>query len=48
MAKITLGGNPANTVGTLPEIGTTAPDFTLTAADLSSKKSQIFLAKEKY
>jgi len=47
MAKITLGGNPANTVGTLPEIGTTAPDFTLTAADLSSKNISDFSGKRK-
>ena len=38
MAQITLGGNPATTLGTLPENGTKAPDFNLTAADLSSKK----------
>ena len=35
MAQITLGGNPATTIGTLPETGTKAPDFNLTAADLS-------------
>ena len=38
MTQITLGGNPATTLGTLPETGTKAPEFTLTAADLSSKK----------
>lgn len=37
MASITLGGAPANTRGTLPEIGSNAPDFTLTATDMSSK-----------
>ncbi len=37
MAKITLGGNPAETIGNLPEVGTTAPNFTLTATDLSPK-----------
>ena len=47
MVKITLGGNPATTVGTLPEIGTTAPDFTLTAADLSSKNISDFSGKRK-
>ena len=47
MAQITLGGNPATTVGTLPEIGTTAPDFTLTAADLSSKNISDFSGKRK-
>lgn len=37
MASITLGGNPAETNGTLPEIGSTASNFTLTATDMSSK-----------
>lgn len=35
MATITLGGNPVNTVGNLPEKGTKAPDFTLVKGDLS-------------
>ena len=48
MAQITLGGNPATTLGTLPENGTKAPDFNLTAADLSSKKCQTIQVKEKY
>lgn len=47
MAHITLGGNPVTTVGTLPKIGTTAPDFTLTAADLSSKNISDFSGKRK-
>jgi thiol peroxidase len=34
MAEVTLGGNPVHTVGELPEIGTKAPDFTVTAGDL--------------
>jgi len=37
MASITLGGNPAETIGTLPEVGSTASNFTLTATDMSSK-----------
>jgi thiol peroxidase len=37
MASITLGGNPADTSGTLPKIGSIAPNFTLTATDLTSK-----------
>jgi len=37
MAKVTLGGTPVNTSGTLPEVGTKAPDFKLTATDLSTK-----------
>lgn len=35
MANITLKGNPIHTVGNLPEVGSTAPDFTLTKSDLS-------------
>mgnify|MGYP003626507190 FL=1 len=37
MANITLGGNPIETTGNLPAIGSTAPDFKLTATDLSDK-----------
>ena len=47
MAQITLGGNPATTLGTLPETGTKDPDFTLTAADLSSKKLSDYSSKRK-
>ncbi|NAY90802.1 thiol peroxidase [Muricauda sp. JGD-17] len=36
MASITLGGNPANTVGELPAQNTKAPDFTLTKSDMST------------
>ncbi|MDC8000491.1 thiol peroxidase [Aequorivita todarodis] len=38
MAQIKLGENTVETVGTLPKIGDTAPDFNLTAQDLGSKK----------
>jgi thiol peroxidase len=37
MATVTLKGNPINTSGELPKIGTKAPDFKLTATDLSTK-----------
>lgn len=37
MAKVTLGGTLVNTSGTLPEIGSQAPDFKLTATDLTPK-----------
>ena len=37
MAKITLGGNPIETTGNLPSVGSKAPDFKLTATDLSDK-----------
>ncbi|SDM44111.1 thiol peroxidase [Actinomyces ruminicola] len=35
MATITLEGNPINTVGTLPAVGSKAPDFELAGADLA-------------
>ena len=37
MASITLGGTPTNTIGELPKVGSKAPGFTMSAADLSSK-----------
>lgn len=42
MATIKLGGNNIETVGTLPRVGDDAPDFNLTAQDLSSKKLSDF------
>ncbi len=36
MASITLGGNPINTNGELPQIGSKAIDFNLVKTDLSS------------
>ncbi len=35
MATVTLKGGAINTSGNLPEVGTNAPDFLLTATDLS-------------
>mgnify|MGYP002637037733 CR=1 FL=1 len=35
MSQITLGGTPCKTIGTLPEIGSTAKDFSLAKNDLS-------------
>lgn len=37
MAKITLGGNPAETIGHLPNIGSQLSNFKLVAVDLSTK-----------
>jgi thiol peroxidase len=37
MAHITLGGTPVETIGSLPEVGSKAPDFKLTAIDMSTK-----------
>lgn len=34
MAKINLKGNEINTIGNLPEVGQSAPNFTLTKTDL--------------
>lgn len=36
MAKVTLKGNPINTSGDLPAVGSKAPDFTLVKTDLSA------------
>ena len=35
MATVTLKGNPIRTSGELPDVGSAAPDFTLTKLDLS-------------
>lgn len=35
MADITLGGTPTKTIGDLPTVGSTIPDFTLSRNDLS-------------
>lgn len=47
MAKITLGGNPIETSGTLPAIGSKAPDFILTKEDLSDVTLASFAGKKK-
>jgi thioredoxin-dependent peroxiredoxin len=36
MASITLGGNPINTNGELPKVGSKAPEFQLVKTDLST------------
>ena len=36
MATVTFQGNPFETVGNLPEVGTQCPDFELVKADLSN------------
>jgi thioredoxin-dependent peroxiredoxin len=45
MAQITLRGNPINTVGELPSVGSQAPDFSLTSTDLGAVKSDQFSGK---
>ena len=47
MATITLNGNPIQTIGYLPQIGSTAPPFRLTAADLSDAALDSFKGKRK-
>ncbi|WP_418639062.1 thiol peroxidase [Winogradskyella sp.] len=42
MANITLGGNPIETSGNLPSVGSKAPDFKLTATDLSTKSLTVY------
>jgi len=46
MADITLKGNPIHTQGNLPAVGAKAPDFKLTAADLSEKSFSDFKGKK--
>lgn len=38
MTKITFKGNPVNTGGSLPDVGSLAPDFSLVKTDLSELK----------
>lgn len=45
MAKITLAGNPIQTLGELPKIGEFAKEFTLVAVDLSEKSLTDFKGK---
>ncbi|TWO33089.1 thiol peroxidase [Seonamhaeicola sediminis] len=42
MATVTLKGNPIKTSGNLPKVGDKAPDFNLTATDLSTKSLKDF------
>ncbi len=42
MATVTLKGNPFQTIGELPSIGSKAPEFSLTASDLSTKSLEGF------
>lgn len=45
MAEVTLGGNPVNTSGDLPQVGSAAPAFTLTGSDLSDVSASGFEGK---
>lgn len=46
MAAITLKGNPVHTSGDLPGVGSAAPAFSLTAADLSQKSLGDYAGKK--
>ena len=46
MAQTKLGENTVNTLGDLPAIGSTAPDFTLTGNDLKEVKLNDFKGKK--
>lgn len=45
MAQITIKGNPINTAGELPAVGTPAPAFTLVGTDLGAVGSDQFSGK---
>lgn len=47
MAQITLKGNPFHTNGAIPRVGSTAPDFTLVASDLSDATLATYAGKKK-
>lgn len=46
MAKVTFEGNPFETVGSLPVVGSQAPDFTVVKADLSEAKLSDYKGKK--
>lgn len=45
MAQITLRGNPINTVGELPAVGSSAPAFSLVGTDLGAVDNEQFSGK---
>ena len=47
MATITIEGNEIHTSGELPAVGSTAPDFKLTTADLADVSLAEFAGKKK-
>ena len=47
MTGITLHGDPINTNGELPKVGSTAPDFTLTTGELGDVSLADFAGKKK-
>lgn len=47
MAQITLKGNPCNTNGDLPAVGTSAPDFKLVSGELQDVSLGDYVGKKK-
>lgn len=47
MAQITFQGNPIHTIGNVPAAGHQAPDFRLTAGDMSDKSLADFAGRKK-
>ena len=47
MAQTALQGNPVQLSGDLPAVGSTAPDFSLTAGDLSDVSLATYAGKKK-
>ena len=47
MARVTAQGNPFETSGELPEVGSQAPDFRLVGADLKDVSLADFRGKKK-
>ncbi len=47
MATVTLQGNPFNTNGDLPAVGSAAPDFNLVAKDLADVSLATYAGKKK-
>jgi thioredoxin-dependent peroxiredoxin len=45
MAQITMRGNPINTVGDLPAVGSPAPGFSLTGTDMGEVTNEQFRGK---
>jgi thiol peroxidase len=46
MAQITFKGNPIHTAGSLPNVGSTAPNFKVVKTDLSSASLPEFMGKK--
>jgi thioredoxin-dependent peroxiredoxin len=47
MSSVTLGGNPISVSGSLPAVGSTAPDFALTTKDLATVSLSSYAGKRK-